>query len=75
MDYAGNLINSGVDLVQANLSPYPASPPPQGAADLTLAMNVTRTGEFGWVLNGKPQLQPLSSESYAQWVRQHLVRI
>ncbi|KAG9098066.1 hypothetical protein FRC06_006844 [Ceratobasidium sp. 370] len=52
IDYAGNIINSGVDLVQANLAPYPPSPPPQGKADLTLAMNVTRTGEFGWVLNG-----------------------
>ncbi|KAG8707063.1 hypothetical protein FRC08_000723 [Ceratobasidium sp. 394] len=52
IDYAGNLINGGVDLVQASLAPYPANPPPQGKADVTLAMNVTRTGEFGWVLNG-----------------------
>ncbi|KAG9084166.1 hypothetical protein FS749_005431 [Ceratobasidium sp. UAMH 11750] len=52
IDYAGNIINKGVDLVQANLAPYPATAPPQGKADLTLAMNVTRTGEFGWVLNG-----------------------
>ncbi|KAG8746638.1 hypothetical protein FRC10_004241 [Ceratobasidium sp. 414] len=52
IDYAGNLINGGVDLVQANLAPYPANPPPQGKADVTLPMNVTRTGEFGWVLNG-----------------------
>ncbi|ELU36838.1 L-ascorbate oxidase, putative [Rhizoctonia solani AG-1 IA] len=29
IDYAGNIINGGVDLVQANLSPFPASPPPQ----------------------------------------------
>jgi hypothetical protein len=52
IDYAGNIINGGVDLVQANLSPFPTYPPPQGAADLTLALNVTRSGEFGWVLNG-----------------------
>ncbi|KAF8674894.1 multicopper oxidase family [Rhizoctonia solani] len=48
IDYAGNIINGGVDLVQANLSPFPASPPPQGASDLTLALNVTRSSEFGW---------------------------
>ncbi|KAG8734583.1 hypothetical protein FRC11_003901, partial [Ceratobasidium sp. 423] len=51
IDYAGNIINGGTDLVQANLSPFPASAPPQGKADVTLALNVTRTGEFGWVLN------------------------
>jgi len=52
IDYAGNIINNGTDLVQAKLAPYPASAPPQGSADVTLAMNVTRTSEFGWVLNG-----------------------
>ncbi|CAE6480086.1 unnamed protein product [Rhizoctonia solani] len=51
-DYAGNIINGGTDLVHANLSPFPHNPPPQGKADLTLALNVTRTSEFGWVLNG-----------------------
>jgi L-ascorbate oxidase len=35
------------------LAPYPDTPPPQGKADVTLALNVTRNGEFGWVLNGK----------------------
>lgn len=58
IDYAGNIINSGVDLVPANLAPYPANPPPQGKADLTLPMNVTRTGEFGWVLNGNTWSDP-----------------
>ncbi|ELU36441.1 laccase-1 [Rhizoctonia solani AG-1 IA] len=52
IDYAGGIINGGVDLVTANLAPYPPTPPPQGKADLTLSLNVTRTGEFGWVLNG-----------------------
>ncbi|KAG8765534.1 hypothetical protein FRC12_007445 [Ceratobasidium sp. 428] len=52
IDYAGNIINGGTDLVQANLAPYPANPPPQGKADKTLVLNVTRTGEFGWVMNG-----------------------
>ncbi|KAG8738252.1 hypothetical protein FRC12_016826 [Ceratobasidium sp. 428] len=54
IDYAGNIINKGIDLVQANLAPYPTNAPPQGKADLTLAMNVTRNGEFEWVLNGNP---------------------
>ncbi|KAG9122926.1 hypothetical protein FRC07_000496 [Ceratobasidium sp. 392] len=54
IDYAGNIINNGVDLVQAKLAPFPANPPPQGKADLTLAMNVTRNGELVWVLNGNP---------------------
>ncbi|CAE6369082.1 unnamed protein product, partial [Rhizoctonia solani] len=58
IDYAGNIINGGVDLVQANLSPFPTYPPPQGAADLTLALNVTRSGEFGWVLNGNSWHEP-----------------
>ncbi|QRV77388.1 Multicopper oxidase [Ceratobasidium sp. AG-Ba] len=58
IDYAGNIINGGTDLVPANLAPYPANPPPQGAADLTLAMNVTRTSEFGWVLNGNSWSEP-----------------
>ncbi|KAG8737848.1 hypothetical protein FRC10_007601 [Ceratobasidium sp. 414] len=52
IDYAGNIINNGVDLVMNNLSPFPAAPPPQGKADLTLNLDVTRTDEFGWVLNG-----------------------
>ncbi|KAG8726945.1 hypothetical protein FRC10_006608, partial [Ceratobasidium sp. 414] len=52
VDYAGNIINGGVDLVMSNLSPYPALPPPQGPADRTLNLNVTRIEEFGWVLNG-----------------------
>ncbi|CUA73133.1 Laccase-7 [Rhizoctonia solani] len=51
IDYAGNIINGGTDLVQANLSPFPDNAPPQGKADVTLPLNVTRTGEFGWVLN------------------------
>ncbi|KAJ1305554.1 hypothetical protein OPQ81_000556 [Rhizoctonia solani] len=50
-DYAGNVINGGTDLVQANLAPFPDNPPPLGEADVTLAMNATRTSEFGWVLN------------------------
>jgi hypothetical protein len=53
IDYAGNIINNGVDLVQANLAPYPDYAPPQGKADVTIPLNVTRTGEFGWVLNGE----------------------
>ncbi|KAF8751489.1 multicopper oxidase family [Rhizoctonia solani] len=43
IDYAGGIINGGVDL---------------GKADLTLSLNVTRTGEFGWVLNGNTWQQP-----------------
>ncbi|CUA69885.1 hypothetical protein RSOLAG22IIIB_04141 [Rhizoctonia solani] len=58
IDYAGGIINGGVDLVAANLAPYPINPPPQGKADLTLALNVTRTSEFGWVLNGNTWNQP-----------------
>ncbi|KEP48467.1 multicopper oxidase [Rhizoctonia solani 123E] len=58
IDYAGGITNGGVDLITANMAPYPANPPPQGKADLTLALNVTRTGEFGWVLNGNPWSQP-----------------
>ncbi|KAF8729383.1 multicopper oxidase family, partial [Rhizoctonia solani] len=58
IDYAGGIINGGVDLVTANLAPYPLTPPPQGKADLTLSLNVTRTGEFGWVLNGNTWQQP-----------------
>ncbi|CAE6378605.1 unnamed protein product [Rhizoctonia solani] len=53
IDYAGNIINGGTDLVQANLSPFPDNAPPQGKADVTLPLNVTRTSEFGWVLNGE----------------------
>lgn len=45
--------------MQANLAPYPDYAPPQGKADLTLALNVTRTGEFGWVLNGQSDLSTL----------------
>ncbi|CUA78325.1 laccase TilA, putative [Rhizoctonia solani] len=52
IDYAGNIINGGTDLVQANLDPFPDNAPPQGKADVTLPLNVTRTSEFGWVLNG-----------------------
>ena len=52
-----------MDLVQANLAPYPDYAPPQGKADLTLAMNVTRTGEFGWVLNGQCQVHLLALPS------------
>ncbi|QRV81877.1 Multicopper oxidase [Ceratobasidium sp. AG-Ba] len=58
IDYAGNIINGGVDLVPANLAPFPPNPPPQGKAGLTLPMNVTRTGEFGWVLNGNSWVDP-----------------
>ncbi|CAE7122153.1 unnamed protein product [Rhizoctonia solani] len=58
IDYAGNIINGGVDLVQANLSPFPDNPPPQGKADVTIPLNVTRTGEFGWVLNGNSWTSP-----------------
>jgi hypothetical protein len=39
-----------------NLAPFPALPPPQGKADVTIPLNVTRTGEFEWVLNGKSSL-------------------
>ncbi|CAE6439036.1 unnamed protein product [Rhizoctonia solani] len=56
IDYAGNIINGGTDLVMNNLSPFPALPPPQGKADVTIPLNVTRSGEFGWVLNGKLSL-------------------
>ncbi|KAG8744969.1 hypothetical protein FRC12_014685 [Ceratobasidium sp. 428] len=52
IDYAGNIINGGSDLVVGNLSPYPPTPPPQGKADRTLLLNVTRSEEFGWVMNG-----------------------
>ncbi|KAG8723960.1 hypothetical protein FRC12_024401, partial [Ceratobasidium sp. 428] len=52
IDYAGNIINGGNDLVMSNLAPYPATPPPQGKADKTILLNVTRSEEFGWVLNG-----------------------
>ncbi|QRV77409.1 Multicopper oxidase [Ceratobasidium sp. AG-Ba] len=56
IDYAGNIINGGYDLVMPNLAPFPATPPPQGKADKTFVLNVTRTDEFGWVLNGKKWL-------------------
>ncbi|KAF8600502.1 hypothetical protein BDV93DRAFT_608649 [Ceratobasidium sp. AG-I] len=52
IDYAGTIINGGTDLVTAKLAPFPNTPPPQGNPSLTLRMNVTRTDEFGWVLNG-----------------------
>ncbi|KAG8696034.1 hypothetical protein FRC09_008787, partial [Ceratobasidium sp. 395] len=55
IDYAGTIINGGTDLVTARLAPYPNTPPPQGKASLTLRMNVTRTDEFGWVLNGEDE--------------------
>ncbi|KAG8716046.1 hypothetical protein FRC08_009906 [Ceratobasidium sp. 394] len=42
VDYEGNIINGGVDLVMSNLSPFPALPPPQGPANVTLNLNVTR---------------------------------
>lgn len=58
IDYAGNIINGGTDLVQANLAPFPDYPPPQGKANVTLTFNVTRTSEFGWVLNGNSWHQP-----------------
>ncbi|KAH7344188.1 multicopper oxidase-domain-containing protein [Rhizoctonia solani] len=58
IDYAGNIINGGTDLVQANLSPFPANAPPKGKADVTLKLDVTRTSEFGWVLNGKTWTPP-----------------
>ncbi|KAL5637263.1 hypothetical protein ACGC1H_001040 [Rhizoctonia solani] len=58
IDYAGNIINGGTDLVQANLSPFPDNAPPQGKADVTLPLNVTRTSEFGWVLNGNSWTSP-----------------
>ncbi|KAJ1308206.1 hypothetical protein OPQ81_003921 [Rhizoctonia solani] len=58
IDYAGNIINGGTDLVQANLSPFPDNAPPQGKADVTLTLNVTRTNEFGWVLNGNSWKSP-----------------
>ncbi|KAG9088810.1 hypothetical protein FRC07_012470, partial [Ceratobasidium sp. 392] len=51
IDYAGSIVNGGTDLVTAKLAPYPNTPPPQGKADVTLRLNVTRTDEFGWVLN------------------------
>ncbi|CAE6433168.1 unnamed protein product [Rhizoctonia solani] len=57
INYAGN-INDGVDLVQANLAPFPNYPPPQGEADVTIPLNVTRTSEFGWVLNGNSWHEP-----------------
>ncbi|KAJ1302187.1 hypothetical protein OPQ81_001014 [Rhizoctonia solani] len=58
IDYAGNIINGGFDLVQANMAPFPAYAPPQGKADVTLALNVTRSSEFGWVLNGNSWHEP-----------------
>ncbi|KEP48723.1 multicopper oxidase [Rhizoctonia solani 123E] len=58
IDYAGNIINGGFDLVQANLAPFPNSPPPQGKADVTIPLNVTRSSEFGWVLNGNSWHEP-----------------
>ncbi|CAE6459047.1 hypothetical protein ACGC1H_002104 [Rhizoctonia solani] len=61
IDYAGNIINGGTDLVQANLSPFPDNAPPQGKADVTLPLNVTRTSEFGWVLNGNSWTSPPDS--------------
>ncbi|CUA73120.1 Laccase-1 [Rhizoctonia solani] len=39
IDYAGNIINGGTNLVQANLSPFPDNAPPQGKADVTLLLN------------------------------------
>jgi hypothetical protein len=53
MDYAGDITNGGIDLAQANLSPVPASDPPQGEADLTSRMNITRAGEFELILSSK----------------------
>ncbi|CAE6388944.1 unnamed protein product [Rhizoctonia solani] len=53
IDYAGNTINGGTDLVQANLSPFPDNAPPQGKANFRLPLNVTRTGEFGWATPGR----------------------
>ncbi|KEP48696.1 multicopper oxidase, partial [Rhizoctonia solani 123E] len=58
IDYAGNILNGGTNLVPNSLSPFPHNPPPQGKADLTLALNVTRTSEFGWVLNGNTWHEP-----------------
>ncbi|CAE6408440.1 unnamed protein product [Rhizoctonia solani] len=58
IDYAGNIIKGGTDLVQANLDPFPDNAPPQGKADVTLPLNVTRTSEFGWVLNGNSWTSP-----------------
>ncbi|QRW02683.1 Multicopper oxidase [Ceratobasidium sp. AG-Ba] len=58
INYAGNIINGGTDLVTAKLAPYPNAPPPQGKPDLTLSLNVTRTNEFGWVLNGNTWIPP-----------------
>ncbi|CAE6503013.1 unnamed protein product [Rhizoctonia solani] len=58
IDYAGNIINNGTDLMQDHLFPFPNNPPPRGKADVTLALNVTRTGEFGWVLNGNSWSSP-----------------
>ncbi|CCO37899.1 Laccase-1 [Rhizoctonia solani AG-1 IB] len=53
IDYAGTIIKGGKDLITPALSPFPAMPPPQGNPSLTLNMNITRAGEFGWVLNVK----------------------
>ncbi|KDN48350.1 hypothetical protein RSAG8_02942, partial [Rhizoctonia solani AG-8 WAC10335] len=58
IDYAGNIINGGYDLLQAKLAPFPSNPPPQGKADVTIPLNVTRSGEFGWVLNGNSWHEP-----------------
>ncbi|GAB1528494.1 hypothetical protein RhiTH_011688 [Rhizoctonia solani] len=45
----------------ANLAPFPDLPPPQGNADVTIPLNVTCTGKFGWVLNGKLWVLPLDN--------------
>ncbi|KAG8742441.1 hypothetical protein FRC10_001408 [Ceratobasidium sp. 414] len=58
IDYAGTIMNGGTDLVTAQLAPYPNAPPPQGNSTLTLHMNVARTNEFSWVLNGNTWTPP-----------------
>ncbi|CEL56414.1 Laccase-1 OS=Emericella nidulans (strain FGSC A4 / ATCC 38163 / CBS 112,46 / NRRL 194 / M139) GN=yA PE=2 SV=3 [Rhizoctonia solani AG-1 IB] len=61
IDYAGTIIGGGKDLITPALSPFPATPPPQGNPSLTLNMNITRAGEFGWVLNGNKWSPPPSN--------------
>ncbi|KAG8704056.1 hypothetical protein FRC08_002481 [Ceratobasidium sp. 394] len=58
INYAGTIINGGTDLVTAQLAPYPNTPPPQGNASLTLNLDVARTSEFAWALNGNTWTPP-----------------
>ncbi|KAH7320477.1 laccase [Rhizoctonia solani] len=58
IDYVGNIVNNGIDLVAQGLAPYPANPPPQGPADRTIRLNIERPAEMEWTLNGAPWSEP-----------------